>query len=294
MRAREEEARERRATREATVLNPLAPSIRTSAPLVPVSSAPTHLGRVVRADEGLLRRRGAVTSTASARFDGEGASSPAAVALANRCGRGDAAGALRIASEDPGSVNGIVDEDGRRPLHVAAMTGHAGVVDALLSRGAEPDARCRRGRTPLHEAAKGGHAACARAILIAHKEYGSYYGATGRRADANARDASGKTPLHEARSRETIVALLREGADGSIRQGDGSNAVHLACDRADGWAVEALLGCGADCDARDCVGRTALHRAQDARSAAALCACGADVDVVNDDGYTPLHIAAME
>jgi len=58
--------------------------------------------------------------------------------------------------------------------------------------------------------------------------------------------------------------------------------------------VEALLGCGADCDARDGVGRTALHRARDARSAAALCACGADVDVVNDDGYTPLHIAAME
>ena len=294
MRAREEEARARRANAEVTVLNPLAPSIRTSAPLVPVSSPPTHLGRVVRADEGLLRRRGAVTSTASAAFDGEGASSAAAAALANRCGRGDAAGALRIASEDPGSVNGIVDEDGRRPLHVAAMTGHAGVVEALLSRGAEPDARCRRGRTALHEAAKGGHAACARAILIAHKEYGSYYGATGRRADANARDASGKTPLHEARSRETIEALLREGADGSIRQGDGSNAVHLACDRADGWAVEALLGCGADCDARDGVGRTALHRARDARSAAALCACGADVDVVNDDGYTPLHIAAME
>jgi len=82
MRAREEEARARRANAEVTVLNPLAPSIRTSAPLVPVSSPPTHLGRVVRADEGLLRRRGAVTSTASAAFDGEGASSAAAAALA--------------------------------------------------------------------------------------------------------------------------------------------------------------------------------------------------------------------
>ena len=82
MRAREEEARARRANAEVTVLNPLAPSIRTSAPLVPVSSPPTHLGRVVRADEGLLRRRGAVTSTARAAFDGEGASS-AAAALAD-------------------------------------------------------------------------------------------------------------------------------------------------------------------------------------------------------------------
>ena len=51
MRAREEEARARRANAEVTVLNPLAPSIRTSAPLVPVSPPPTHLGRVVRADE---------------------------------------------------------------------------------------------------------------------------------------------------------------------------------------------------------------------------------------------------
>ena len=73
----------------------------------------------------------------------------------------------------------------------------------------------------------------------------------GERADANARDAAGSTPLLEATSRETIATLLREGADGSMRRGDGSNALHLACDRADGWAVEALLGCGVDCDARD-------------------------------------------
>ena len=111
--------------------------------------------------------------------------------------------------------------------------------------------------------------------------------------DANARDAAGSTPLLEATSREMIALLLREGADGSMRRGDGSNAVHLACDRADGWAVEALLGCGVDCDARDGSKRTALHRARDARSVVALCASGADVECLDARGYTPLHAAAI-
>jgi hypothetical protein len=58
--------------------------------------------------------------------------------------------------------------------------------------------------------------------------------------------------------------------------------------------VEALLGCGVDCDARDGAKRVALHRARDARSVVALCASGADVECVDDAGRTPLHAAAMD
>lgn len=217
-------------------------------------------------------------------------------ALAAELGRcaavGDVSGTLARASGT--HVNGACGEDGRRPLHHAAASGFVGCVEALLSRGAEPEARDRAGRTPLHEAARAGHEDCARRIMDGYKEYGMYFGAAGRRFDVNARDASGATPLHEARERRMIEILLREGADGSQRRGDGSNALHLACDRGDGWAVEALLGCGVDCDARDGVGRTALHRARDGRSALALCASGADVDATSDDGLTPLHIASMD
>ena len=240
-------------------------------------------------DDATRRRRGAAASTTTARVDDD------ARELGRAAARGDVARVLRAARDAPALADARVDDDGRRATHVAAARGNAGALEALFSCGARADARCRRGRTPLHEAARRGDGACARAIFDAHKTYGKYYpGALGWRADANARDAAGSTPLLEATSRETIETLLREGADGSIRRGDGSNALHLACDRADGWAVEALLGCGVDCDARDGSRRTALHRARDARSVVALCASGADVECVDARGHTPLHAAAID
>lgn len=205
--------------------------------------------------------------------------------------RGDVKAVLaRVDGGDRAAFDAL-DGDGTRGLHVACARGHLGVVEALLSRGADVEQKDRRGRTALHEASARGHAACARAILDAYKNYG---GGGGRKVEVNARDATGATPLHLANDRAVVEALLREGADGSARKGDGSNALHLACDRGCGWTCEALLGCGADADARDGVGRTALHRSRDGRCVRALCAAGADVDAVSDDGYAPLHVAAME
>ncbi|CAL54788.1 Ankyrin repeat [Ostreococcus tauri] len=265
-------------------LNPLAPSLAPAA--APARATASPLGDAALGGGAVRRRAGT---------EGRGWGDSSARALARSAAAGDVNETMRAARERPESVNAVVGEDGRRALHHAAASGSAGGVEALLSVGAEPEARCRSGRTPLHEAAKNGHADAARKIIDAYKVYGRFFGASeGRRVDVNARDVAGSTPLHEARERRVIEILLREGADGTQRRGDGSNALHLACDRGDGWASEALLGCGVDCDARDGVGRSALHRARDGRSAAALCASGADVDVMNDDGYTPLHVAAMD
>jgi len=261
-------------------------------PLVPSACAPDELSRAtVRSHEALTMPRRRTSVPTPSWTPGAGVDARAAE-LGQRAAMGDVSGTLSRANGT--HVNGACGEDGRRPLHHAAAGGFVGCVEALLSRGAEPEARDRAGRTPLHEAARGGHAECARRIMDGYKEYGMYFGAVGHRFDVNARDTSGATPLHEARERRMIEVLLREGADGSQRRGDGSNALHLACERGDGWAVEALLGCGVDCDARDGVGRTALHRARDGRSALALCASGADVDVMSDDGLTPLHVASMD
>lgn len=62
-------------------------------------------------------------------------------------------------------------------------------------------------------------------------------------------------------------------------------------------AVERLITEGADVDARDGGGNTALYYAAQGGHAAivrALLAAGADVDVDNDFGSTPLHVAARE
>ncbi|XP_037074416.1 transient receptor potential cation channel protein painless-like [Pollicipes pollicipes] len=68
-------------------------------------------------------------------------------------------------------------------LHNAVKRDRAAAVDALLRRGARPDARDGSKSVPLHYAVKGGHAGIARALL----EHG---------ADVNAQDAEERNCLH--------------------------------------------------------------------------------------------------
>jgi len=70
-------------------------------------------------------------------------------------------------------------------LHLAAAAGHAASLATLLQAGAGVEVRDARGRSPLWEAARGGHAAAVTALLDAG-------------ADPHTRDTGGRTPLHAA------------------------------------------------------------------------------------------------
>eukprot|EP01052_Picozoa_sp_SAG31_P049350 SAG31_NODE_10762_length_1101_cov_0.862275_1_plen_103_part_00 len=90
--------------------------------------------------------------------------------------------------------------------HLAALKGHAELVDLLLRSGANATARTALGRTPLHLAAMGGSAASAK-LLLEHP---------GVEPDTVASARTGETALHMAALHgygDVVAVLLKAGAD---------------------------------------------------------------------------------
>ena len=97
--------------------------------------------------------------------------------------------------------------------------------------------------------------------------------------------------------RDAVKALLKEGADVNAPQGDGMTALHWAADRGDVELTNVLLYAGANLAAVTRIGQyTPLHIAARSGSAAVvkvLAAARADVMArTSPSGVTPLHLAA--
>ena len=97
---------------------------------------------------------------------------------------GDAKVVAELLDRSPGLVD-VKFGDGSRPLHAAAMWGYDRIVDLLIERGADVNARDRLWRRPLHWAATNGHRKVCELLLAAG-------------ADVNAKDRHGETPLGAA------------------------------------------------------------------------------------------------
>ncbi|KXT16092.1 hypothetical protein AC579_7146 [Pseudocercospora musae] len=92
-----------------------------------------------------------------------------------------------------------------------------------------------------------------------------------------------------------VTELVRAGANINARNAAGDTALHLIC--RDGVAItgnmEILLRHGADANSHGELGNTALHRAcenQPVDATKMLIQAGADVKAFNSQGETPLHI----
>lgn len=110
------------------------------------------------------------------------------------------------------------DDRGRTALIWAAEGGYEAVVQLLLEKGANVNAKEDREKTALHRAAWGGHEAVVQLLL----EKG---------ADVNAKDRYGSTVLHmAARGGYKAVArlLLEKGADVNAKDGHDRTALHVA------------------------------------------------------------------
>jgi ankyrin repeat protein len=93
-----------------------------------------------------------------------------------------------------------------------------------------------------------------------------------------------------------VEALLKQGADVNAAQGDGMTALHWAASRGDAAMAQMLLSAGANIRATTRLGGiTALHLASQAGHApvvAALLAAGADANAATSNGATALMLAA--
>jgi ankyrin repeat protein len=88
---------------------------------------------------------------------------------------------------------------GGTPLHYAARDSHKEIIELLIAKGADLNAKGSIGQTSLHDATERGHKETAELLI-----------ATG--ADVNAKDMYGETPLHFAiiYNKTNIADLLRK------------------------------------------------------------------------------------
>ncbi|KAJ8683895.1 hypothetical protein QAD02_019687 [Eretmocerus hayati] len=181
----------------------------------------------------------------------------------------------------------IIDTNGQTALHfLTEMNKPFGddkrseVAELLLRKGANVNIRSKSGSTPLHIALKKGHFNLIEMFL----KYN---------ADPNITDQESCTALHLAASNdllapnfhEIINSLLAKGADVDAKQTDGKSALHLAAStRCSTSRLTPLLSADCDINCQDNRGKTALHMAcvnRNADNVKSLLNHGADINIVD-------------
>ncbi|MBC8467887.1 MAG: ankyrin repeat domain-containing protein [Planctomycetes bacterium] len=163
-------------------------------------------------------------------------------------------------------------------LHYATENGHKDIMELLIVKGANVNAKNAAGQTPLHYAAERGLKDIAE-MLIANG------------VDVNARNIEGQTPVDIALSRnrmDVVKLLIKKGADVSL---------HLAVRIGALAKVKSLIEKGAAINAKDGSGQTAMHYAADMgrkEIVEVLLANGADVDAIDRTGRTPAEHAFLD
>ena len=211
--------------------------------------------------------------------------------------RGGVGGVCALLDAENVDLDYVPESDnGQHVLHVALYDDDLDVLDTLLHRGASVDFPDRWGTTPLMRAAIEGLPKPVRLLLE-------------RGALVSARDKLGGTALmyaaagphphptpdaeQLAASVECMRALLQAGADPNAQDNEGETALHSACAETGGHpeAVRLLLRHGAEADTEDEYGTTPLLQAASHGHAdilPILLEHGADARRVNELGYTVL------
>jgi ankyrin repeat protein len=187
------------------------------------------------------------------------------------------------------------DVTGRTPLMAAAGRGDVEIVEVLLRQGADPNAVTDAGEVALHHAAMAPRNRVD--VVTALLDAG---------AELDEETDEGMTALMVAAMHvhdDAVASLLARGVDPNARTVHGHTALMQASDGRTEWTrdfthndrmmkcMRLLTAAGADVDAADDAGWTALHYAClgfDAGPVEQLLQLGANPNVRSEDGSTPL------
>jgi ankyrin repeat protein len=156
-------------------------------------------------------------------------------------------------------------------LHVAAATGHTGIANILLSRGAKCGAKDVYGQTALHVATS---ANASEVVFLLLQDGANVDIKRTASQDGQSIEADigcipiGWTPLHGAAYfGYTVIAeyLICAKANIASRPPDGRTALHVACEKQNVEMIQYLLHYGADPEAALPDGRSPLQMARAAQ-----------------------------
>ncbi|XP_062874545.1 SH3 and multiple ankyrin repeat domains protein 1 [Trichomycterus rosablanca] len=180
-------------------------------------------------------------------------------------------------------------ENGETPLTLAVQCepGAGEMIRVLVMAGAHIDFRARDGLTPLHKAVR----AHAHTALLTLLSLGS---------SLDYKDRRGLTPLYHTvltgGDTSCCETLLYHRAKIGVRDENGWDETHQACQNGNSQHLEHLLFYGADSSSQNASGNTALHICalyNKESCARILLYRGANKDIKNNSGQTPFQVAVM-
>jgi ankyrin repeat protein len=180
-------------------------------------------------------------------------------------------------------IEAAAQAGGGKALHFAAEAANKPMIELLLRKGADVNARNGPGLTALHIAARGGFLSVAELLL----EKG---------ADINAVDRNGYSPLHSAvsrRFRAFAEFLLARGANVGLASEPEGTPLQMAVRSNDADMLELLIAHKADVNTPNNMGESPLHvaaREGNTEAAMVLVAHGANVNAGTEQkrNWTPL------
>jgi serine/threonine protein kinase len=210
----------------------------------------------------------------------------------NRALRDEVAFALINADAKQIPVNGLT------PLHAAVWHSNRQVIELLLKKGANPNAKDKDGNTPLHTA-------------VLSKKRGNVEQLLRAGSNVNSLNNSGQIPLHYASHPTDVIALIKADSHIDVKDYNGATPLHTIVDTGENDAalspmtgegnnitmadsVSFLIRSGAQINAKDKQGSTPLHylvksHSKNKQIAHILVEAGVDINAKDNFGFTPLH-----